>query len=46
MSRTSVHLLASNRISLALDAGFVAKLNKLFVSINPIAPRNWEPDPP
>ena len=35
---TTVHLLAKNRISLALDAGFVAKLNKLFVSINPIAP--------
>jgi hypothetical protein len=34
----SVHLLPKNRISLALDAGFVAKLNKLFVSINPIAP--------
>jgi len=34
----TVHLLAKNRISLALDSGFVAKLNKLFVSINPIAP--------
>lgn len=34
----TVHLLARNRVSLALDAGFVAKLNKLFVSINPVAP--------
>jgi hypothetical protein len=32
------HLLAKNRISLTLDAGFAAKLNKLFVSINPVAP--------
>lgn len=41
----TVHLLASNRISLALDAGFVAKLNKLFVSITPIAPAELGPGP-
>jgi hypothetical protein len=34
----SVHLLAKNRVSLAMDPGFVGKLNKLFVSLNPIAP--------
>ena len=34
----TVHLLARNRVSLALDSSFVAKLNKLFVSVNPVAP--------
>lgn len=34
----TVHLLAKTRMSLALDPVFVAKLNKLFVSLNPIAP--------
>jgi hypothetical protein len=34
----TVHLLPTNRISLAMDPGFMAKLNKLFVSLNPVAP--------
>jgi hypothetical protein len=42
---STVHLLARNRVSLALDAGFAAKLNKLFVSVNPIAPAELGPGP-
>jgi hypothetical protein len=34
----TVHLLPQNRISLAMDPAFMTKLNKLFVSLNPIAP--------
>lgn len=42
---STVHLLARNRVSLTLDAGFVAKLHELFVSINPIAPAELGPGP-
>ena len=35
---SAVHLLPQSRVSLALAPAFVAKLNSLFVSLNPIAP--------
>jgi hypothetical protein len=35
---TTVHLLPTGRLSLNLDQAFYAKLNKQFVSVNPIAP--------
>lgn len=41
----TVHLLPQNRVALALDPAFVAKLNKLFVSLNPIAPAELGPGP-
>lgn len=41
----TVHLLAQNRLSLAIDPAFAAKLNKLFVSVNPIAPAELGPGP-
>lgn len=41
----SFHLLAKNRISLALDANFVANLNKLFVSITLITPAELRAGP-
>jgi hypothetical protein len=42
---STVHLVARDRVSLALDVGFAAKLNKLFVSVNPIAPAELGPGP-
>lgn len=45
VSPSSVHLLAQNRVSLALAPAFVAKLNSLFVALNPIAPAELGPGP-
>lgn len=41
----TVHLLEDRRLTLALDPTFFAKLNKLFVSLNPIAPAELGPGP-
>lgn len=41
----TVHLIPQGRLSLALDPAFAAKLNELFVSLNPIAPAELAPGP-
>lgn len=41
----TVHLLPQGRIYLAIDPAFFAKLNDLFVSLNPIAPAELAPGP-
>lgn len=41
----TVHLLPQDRISLAIDPAFAAKLDQLFVSLNPIAPAELGPGP-
>ncbi|HET8565808.1 MAG TPA: hypothetical protein VFL77_04960 [Solirubrobacterales bacterium] len=42
---STVHLLQQGRLSLAIDPAFFAKLNGLFVSLNPIAPAELGPGP-
>jgi hypothetical protein len=41
----TVHLLPQGRLALAIDPAFFAKLNSLFVSLNPIAPAELGPGP-
>ena len=42
---STVHLLPQGRVNLAIDPAFFAKLNQLFVSLNPIAPAELGPGP-
>lgn len=41
----TIHLLPGERVHLAIDPAFFAKLNELFVSLNPIAPAELAPGP-
>lgn len=41
----TVHLQEEGNLSLAVDSAFYAKLNRLFVSLNPIAPAELAPGP-
>jgi hypothetical protein len=41
----TVHLRQEGRLSMAIDPAFFAKLNRLFVSLNPIAPAELAPGP-
>jgi len=45
VSPATVHLLPQGRLNLAFDPAFFAKLNGLFVSLNPIAPAELGPGP-
>lgn len=45
VSPRTVHLLPQNRVSMVLAPAFVAKLNSLFVSLNPVAPAELGPGP-
>lgn len=41
----TVHVAEGSRVSVAIDPAFAAKLNGLFVSVNPIAPAELAPGP-